>query len=368
MHQNIGHLGIFVSGKIATKEHGEFVSAMEMIDVLPPGLYEAVITEVDENTVNPNLIDGKYLFRLELRTLNDIRALGVNDAEDDLRFATVARVSEMNRGMYETFAAPAIRMAVTDQAAEASRAAHPSRVRFDMFSDQNPLMQPVKALAESVRSSRKPVSADNPFLAAEHAASTWITTCLQTYGEFRDTLTETAFSNVYGSPWLQALVGLGTKEAVPQRIERDLAREAGTARLRANLENRFEVGGLEEAALRALVYIRLPEGSVDERGFTVLKLIRDSRPAAKRMSLAHFKEVLREQYRLVRLDERRAIDALPMLLGTNAAERDATLDVLHRVVAAHGGLSDEARRRLAQVEALFGGKPEKAVKGEPAHA
>ena len=54
MHQNIGHLGIFVSGKVATKEHGEFVSCMEMIDVLPPGLYEAVITEVDENTVNPD--------------------------------------------------------------------------------------------------------------------------------------------------------------------------------------------------------------------------------------------------------------------------------------------------------------------------
>src|SRR6478736_1574963 len=47
MHQNIGHLGIFVSGKVAGKEHGEFVTCMEMIDVLPPGLYEAVITEVD---------------------------------------------------------------------------------------------------------------------------------------------------------------------------------------------------------------------------------------------------------------------------------------------------------------------------------
>ena len=53
MHQNIGHLGIFVSGKVATKEHGEFVTCMEMIDVLPPGSYEAVITEVDERTVNP---------------------------------------------------------------------------------------------------------------------------------------------------------------------------------------------------------------------------------------------------------------------------------------------------------------------------
>ena len=103
MHHSIGHLGIFVSGKVATKEHGEFVSCMELIDVLPPGLYEAVITEVDANTVNPDLVHGRYLFRLEARTLNDLRALGGNDAEDDMRFATVARVSEINRGVTKQF-------------------------------------------------------------------------------------------------------------------------------------------------------------------------------------------------------------------------------------------------------------------------
>ena len=139
MHHSIGHLGIFVSGKVATKEHDQFVSCMEMIDLLPPGLYEAVITEVDANTVNPDLVHGKYLFRLEARTLNDLRALGGNDAEDDKRFATVARVSEINRGVYETVLAPAVRMAVTEQTAEASRAMHPNRLRFGMFSDRNPL-------------------------------------------------------------------------------------------------------------------------------------------------------------------------------------------------------------------------------------
>ena len=79
--------------------------------MLPPGLYEAVITEVDENTVNPDLVHGKYLFRLEARTLNHIRALGGNDAADDARFATVARVSEINHGLYQTLVAPTVRMA-----------------------------------------------------------------------------------------------------------------------------------------------------------------------------------------------------------------------------------------------------------------
>jgi hypothetical protein len=217
VHQSIGHLGIFVSRKVATKEHGEFVSCMEMIDAMPLGLYEAVITEVDENTVHPHLIQGKYLFSLEARTLNHIRALGTNDAADDLQFATVARVSEINKGLYETHVAPAVRMAVTDQAAEASRAAHLNRVRFAVFSDQNPLMQPVKALAESICAARQPVSADNPLLAMEQAASSWITTSLQTFGEFRDMMTEAVFLNTYGSPWLQALVGLGIQDRAVQR-------------------------------------------------------------------------------------------------------------------------------------------------------
>ena len=65
LHHTIGHLGIFVSGKVAAKEHREFVSCMEMIEATPPGLYEAVISDVGEDTANRDLVDGKYLFRLE---------------------------------------------------------------------------------------------------------------------------------------------------------------------------------------------------------------------------------------------------------------------------------------------------------------
>ena len=367
MHQSIGHLGIFVSGQVATKEHGEFVSCMELIDAMPPGLYEAVITEVDENTVHPDLVQGKYLFSLEARTLDHIRALGTNDAADDLRFATVARVSEINKGLYETLVSPAVRMAVTDHAAEASRAAHPNRLRFAMFSDQNPLMQPVRALAESVRAARQFVSADNPLLAMEQAASSWVTTSLQTFGEFRDTMTEAVFLNTYGSPWLQALVGLRREEATPSQIERDLVKEANAARLQSELEHHFEVGGLPEAVMRALIYIRLPEGSVDERGFAALKLIRASRPVAKQMSLARFKEMVREQYMLVCLDDDRAIKALPTLLGSNVRERKAARDILHQVLAARGALSAEGKRRIARIEAIFTVEPERAATAEVTH-
>ena len=79
VHQTIGHLGIFVSGKVATKEHSEFASCIDLIDILPPGLYEAVITEVEEDTARPELIDGRFLLSLQPRKLADIRAFGRND-------------------------------------------------------------------------------------------------------------------------------------------------------------------------------------------------------------------------------------------------------------------------------------------------
>ena len=157
LHHTIGHLGIFVSGKVASKEHREFVSCMEMIEATPPGLYEAVITDVGEDTANRDLIDGKYLFRLERRSLDDIRAFGVNNAEDDKRFAAVARLSEINLGLYRTFAQPWIRAAVSEPMAERLRALHPNRLRFDLFADRNPFMSAVKPLAEKVRAGRRPV-------------------------------------------------------------------------------------------------------------------------------------------------------------------------------------------------------------------
>jgi hypothetical protein len=86
------------------------------------------------------------------------------------------------------------------------------------------------------------------------------------------------------------------------------------------------------------------------------------------MSLAQFKTIVREQYLLVCLDEDRAINALPTLLGPDTAERKAALDTLHRILDARGDMSAEGRRRLTRVEAMFGVTPGRAAKAEAAHA
>src|SRR5580704_4789468 len=58
IHESIGHLGIFVSGGVAKKQHDEFSSNIDLIDTLPSGLYEAVFESKAADTANPDLVTG----------------------------------------------------------------------------------------------------------------------------------------------------------------------------------------------------------------------------------------------------------------------------------------------------------------------
>src|ERR1700719_137737 len=91
IHESVGHLGIFVSGGVAKKEHSEFSSNIDLIETLPPGLYEATFEAKSADTANPDLASGNWIMRCEQRTLDDIRAMGGNSLEDQRRFATAAR-------------------------------------------------------------------------------------------------------------------------------------------------------------------------------------------------------------------------------------------------------------------------------------
>jgi hypothetical protein len=107
---------------------------------------EAVIEEVAEGTERPDLIHGRYLLKLEARTLDDIRRLGANSEEDNKRFATVARLSEINNGLYRMLVRPMVKAMVTDSSAETVREMHSHRMRFSLLSDRNPFIAPIQSL------------------------------------------------------------------------------------------------------------------------------------------------------------------------------------------------------------------------------
>jgi len=354
LHQSVGHLGIFVSGKIATREHEEFASAMDMIDIMPPGLYEAVIEDMSEDAANRELIEGSHLFRLEPRTLEDIRKLGGNSPEDDLKFAAVDRVSNINRRLYQTYLGPFLRSVTPPAFGEWARKLHPNRVRFGIFSDENPAMKLVEESAARVREQRAPVDEKNMFYAAEKSLAATISATLSAFGSARDAMTEQIFHMTYGSPLVQALVGLDPKGVEEDRKPAyDVLREETRAKRRAELETRWEQGGAVEAALRSIIFIRRAEGTVDERGFAMLKKLHDAQPPGRPRSMAQLKQALREQSLLLRLDEERAVASIPKLIPTDPDDRARTLRAVQRIVTAAGELSDEGKRRLQRIERLF---------------
>src|SRR5215467_7136848 len=109
IHESVGHLGIFVSGGVARKEHGEFSNNIDLLDTLPPGLYEAKFERKGGETVNPDLASGDWIMRCEFRALDDIRALGGNNMDDNRSFAAVDRVSQTNLALYRAFVQPFVR-------------------------------------------------------------------------------------------------------------------------------------------------------------------------------------------------------------------------------------------------------------------
>lgn len=357
MHQSIGHLGLFVSGTVATREHEEFTQCMDLVDAAPPGLYEAVITEADETVERRDLVAGRYLFRLERRSLDDIRALGTNPPADERRFATVARVSDINLGLYRAVLSPVLRFAATGVPAETLRRLHPNRLRFDLFADTNPLMAPVAGWAERVRAERRPVRPDNPLLAMQTMVSDGIATALQTWTAWRDAMAESLFLGIYGAPLLQAAVGLGADHAeMPRHVERDLAREAGASHSVADSLARIGEGGAPAAILRAVMHVNRPGLAMDERMLAAFRRLAERLEPARAMPLSEVKALVRTQFLLLHHDEARAIEAIPGLLAADASlSPEAAFGIVRDLVEARGRLAPEPAARLARMQALFTG-------------
>lgn len=353
VHETVGHLGIFVSGGVAKKEHSEFSSNIDLIDVLPPGLYEATFEAKSADIANAELASGQWIMRCQQRTLDDIRAMGGNTAEDELRFATAARVSEINLANYRNFVQPWVRAAVTPQVAEWMRKLHPLRVSYEAFGGDNATVKAVAETADNIRKHRKPAAEDNPFLTLQETVSKNIVNVLDKWRDAQEAFSEALFLRIYGSPVLQAAVGIKPDAEVSPKPEMSPEyRKRLEARI-VEIKSQIDSGGLRECVIRGLLYVGMARAMVDERSLEALRRARAG-DAGSRLTLTQFKTIVREQFFILQLEPEASLAAIPKMLPASEAERRAGLDVIRGVLSASAEISGETARRFDRVTQLFG--------------
>ena len=322
LHENVGHLGIFVSGKVAKKEHAQIVSVLKSVESLPPGLYGMRIHEER---------DGKRVeYRVEFieHRLEDIvKRLNRLQRADEKPFQAVAAVSEFNQRAYELFARPLVQASSSGIASKMQEAFHPLRFQRWAFSDLNPWMAWLAPAAEAVKAQRQSLPADAPARKAERAMSEMTSAALDYYRDVRDAVSEAAFFQIYGNLFSVYMADNASRQAKQlQNLEpRELpvVQEALAA---------IGTGGYPEAVARVgALLARKGEPLPLERLHLRRELSEDYRDLLPQNAPDAQRRIRGEQDIIVRYEPQRALETLPKLLA-NPDDRKRLVSLFDRLL------------------------------------
>jgi pimeloyl-ACP methyl ester carboxylesterase len=325
LHENIGHLGIFVSGKVAKKEHAQIVSVLKSIETLTPGLYAMSINERKGD-------DGKVEYEVEFRERQLEEIIGrMNRFEraDEKPFEAVAEISEFNQRAYELFLQPMIQSTSNEFTAKLRRQFHPLRFQRWSLSDLNPWLAWVGPAAEMVKEHRQPVEQDNAALKLEKAMSATISASLEYYRAVRDAASEAAFFQTYGNVFS---LYVADKRAAEQSKTQPITEPRELPFVKEALESIAEGGYPEALARVACLLARKGEPMLLTRLQMKQELIAEYRDLLPQMPPDQWRRVRGEQEIVVRYEPEQALATLPKLLA-DPRDRERLVTLVRRLLA-----------------------------------
>ncbi len=325
LHEDIGHLGIFVSGRVAKKEHAQIVSVLKSIEMLPPGLYGMEIRESKGAGGKP-----QYEVHFTERQLEEVVArLNRLQRADEKPFEAVAAVSEFNQRAYELFARPFVQALSTETAADLQRKLHPLRAQRWAVSDRNPWLRWLEPAAQAVQATRQAVDKEDPWRQAEAWGADLLSASLDFYRGVRDAASEAAFFLTYGNLFSLYLADRPEGEAAAEQAAAD-PREAPI--VREALEA-METGGYPAAVTRVGALLALRGQSLPLTRFELKKeVLEDVRDLLPELSVHEWKRARGRQEIIVRYDRDRAIETLPRLVEARA-DRERLVALMDRILA-----------------------------------
>ena len=189
---HVGHLGIFVSAKVARLEHRAILESLQEIDALAPGLYEM---KIDNPLGDPDCHKPHYSVRFEERQVRNIKVNTPHQA-----FERVRQVSEANEHLYKTFISPFVRSVANPWTAAMLEWLHPMRTSRYLFSETfSPWMRGVAELARIIEKRRTPLPADDAFVGRERSAIEQVSKAIEETRKRRDAAEEQTFALLYGA-------------------------------------------------------------------------------------------------------------------------------------------------------------------------
>ena len=336
LHDTIGHLGIFVSAKIAGREHEAITDTIRAIEAMAPGLYEMKLEDAAD----------RLHIRFEPRTIDDILHFDVTRDEEVL-FSEVRRMSEVHTEAYERAVRPVLKHVVTKQSAELLRNLHPLRTQRLVFSDKNPIMSHLDPVANKLAQERVTVADNNPFLMAQQICAEIIEMQLNLYRDLRDAAAENSFFAIYTSPLTKAMFPPVANEH-PSNVMGDVTKMPEIAKALADIE----LGGLAEATVRMLHLLTKARGYVRrtrlERELLALKKT-DLFPELNEDSIT---KLLHVQSLIVDFAPKQAISTLTVLLSTPELKK-AALQLVMDIAGPRETMHPAALKQFEEFEGLL---------------
>src|SRR5215471_14004775 len=340
LHKDVGHLGIFVSGKVAKREHTQIVSVLKSIEVLPPGLYGMKITE---STGNGGAHEIEVRFE-EQRLEEVVARLNRFKRADEKPFEAVEAVSEFNQRAYELFLQPLVRATANEYTAKLGRWLHPLRVQRWAFSDLNPWLAWLPFAARMVKAQRRAVPPEARSRRTERLFSDMWSASLEYYRAMRDAVSEATFFQTYGNLFSLYLADKraseAKREAVGDARELPVVKEALAA---------IDHGGYAEALARVASLLAsgeeaIPLGRVERKQ----ELMHEYASLLPNLPPEESRRIRGEQDIIVRYAREQALATLPHLVH-DPADRERLLALLKVVAADQRLLGHEPRPHDAEV-------------------
>jgi hypothetical protein len=350
LHKEIGHLGIFVSGKVAKKEHAQIVSVLKSIEALPPGLYGMEIVEEKDSDGKP-----EYSVRFHERQLEEVvQRLNRFKRADEKPFEAVEAISEFNQRAYELFAQPLVQAMSNEYTAKLSRTLHPLRASRWAWSDLNPWLAWLAPTAAAVKAQRASLAADHPLRKLEKRGAELLSASLDYYRDVRDAASEAAFFQVYGNLFSLYVADKRESEArtgagAVDRRELPYVKEALAS---------IAEGGYP-AALARCAYLLQRKGEPLPLARLELKqeLMSDYGEFIPQVAPDERRRIRGEQEIIVNYEPERAIETLPDLVA-DPADRARLVDLLTRLLADERvqrlGATPEQLAMLARIRKVLG--------------